>query len=128
MSLLISQLRPLLHPMIVHFSIALLYASVVLAWLGYVPKHPNLTRASFYALVYTLVLAALGAGFTALTGPDHATGDPSVPGLLASHQTFASPTVLLAVSMVAVRFLVTRGIGAGARWRIWPAQWCCWSA
>ena len=103
---LVQQIRPLLHPMIVHFPIALLFASVALDWLGYWLRHPNLTRAGFY----TLVLGALGAGFAALSGPDHATGDASVPLLLASHQNFASLTVALAVVMVAIRFLLTDGI------------------
>lgn len=108
---LFQQLRPLIHPMVVHFPIALLYVSVLLDWLGYLLKHANLTRAGFY----TLVLGAMGAGVASLTGPDAATGDASVPGLLAWHQTFASLTVILAVCMFAVRFLVARGLrGAGA--------------
>src|SRR5690349_5932541 len=73
LSQLISQLRPLLHPMIVHFPIALLFASVALDWAGYWFKQSNLTRAGFYVLV----LGALGSGVAALTGPDHVTGDAS---------------------------------------------------
>lgn len=108
---LIAQLRPLLHPMLVHFPIALLFASVALDWLGYWLKHPNLTRAGFY----TLALGAFAAGIAALSGPDHATGDPSVPVLLAAHQTWASVTVGLAVVMVASRFIAARGLrGSGA--------------
>jgi uncharacterized membrane protein len=103
---LLGQLRPLLHPMLVHFPIALLFASIALDWLGYWLKHPNLTRAGFY----TLVLGAMGAGLAALSGPDHAAGDPSVPALLAAHQTFASLTVLLAVSLVAMRFVSVAGL------------------
>lgn len=106
LSQLISQLRPLLHPMLVHFPIALLFASVALDWAGYWIKHPNLTRAGFYVLM----LGALGAGVAALTGPDHVTGDASVMSLLADHQNFASLTVALAVSMTAVRFLTVGGI------------------
>lgn len=103
---LVEQLRPLIHPMLVHFPIALIFASVALDWSGFWLNHPNLTRAGFY----TLVLGALGAGFAALTGPDHATGDASVPGLLAMHQNFASLTVGLAVVMVAARFLAPNGV------------------
>ena len=55
----------------------------------------------------------MSAGIAALSGPDHATGDPRVPYLLASHQTFASLTVMLAVALFAVRFLATRGIRGG---------------
>ena len=108
---LFQQLRSLVHPMFVHFPIALLFASVALDWLGYWLKHPNLTRAGFY----TLTLGALGAGIAALSGPDHATGDPSVPFLLASHQNFASLTVGLAVVMFAARFVAADGLrGPGA--------------
>lgn len=106
---LVAQLRPLLHPMLVHFPIALLFASVALDWLGYWLKHPNLTRAGFY----TLVLGAFAAGIAALSGPDHATGDASVPALLAAHQTWASVTVGLAVVMVAARFIAARGLSGG---------------
>lgn len=109
---LIGQLRPLLHPMIVHFPIALLFASVALDWAGYWLKHPNLTRAGFYVLV----LGALGAGIAALTGPDHVTGDASVMSLLADHQNFASLTVALAVFMAAARFLTVGGIRG--RWAL----------
>src|SRR5215472_13122166 len=106
---LIEQLRPLVHPMLVHFPIALLFGSVALDWLGYWLKHPNLTRAGFY----TLVLGALSVGVAALTGPDHATGDPSVPGLLAAHQNFATLTIATAVGLFAWRFLAARGVSGG---------------
>ena len=44
---LVQQLRPLLHPMLVHFPIALLFASVALDWLGYLSgaQHPPATGA-----------------------------------------------------------------------------------
>ncbi|HEV8192295.1 MAG TPA: DUF2231 domain-containing protein, partial [Ktedonobacterales bacterium] len=108
----ISQLRPLLHPMLVQFPIALLCASVALDWAGYWLKQPNLTRAGFYVLV----LGTLGAGVVALTGPDHVTGDASVMSLLADHQNFASLTVALAVFMTAARCLTIEGIRG--RWAL----------
>lgn len=103
---LIGSLRPLLHPMLVHFPIALLFASVALDWAGFWLGHAGLTRAGFY----TLVLGALGAGVAALSGPDHATGGPAVVALLVSHQSFALLTVALAVSLTAVRFFAADGI------------------
>ncbi|HEY7780397.1 MAG TPA: DUF2231 domain-containing protein [Ktedonobacterales bacterium] len=105
-SSLIQSLRPLIHPMVVHFPIALLYGSVALDWLGYWLQHPNLTRAGFYALV----LGTAGAGIAALTGPDHVAGGADVAALLASHQSFALLTVALAVGLMTVRFLATNGI------------------
>lgn len=103
---LINHLRPLLHPLLIHFPIALLYASVALDWIGFGFKQPNLTRAGFY----TLVLGALGAGVAALTGPDHAAKDAEVAGLLAAHQNMATLTVVVAVTLVAIRFFAIDGL------------------
>jgi len=101
---LIAELRPLLHPILVHFPIALLFASVALDLPGYLLRRPGLTRAGFYALV----LGTLGAGVAALAGPDHV--PPEAAGLLASHEAFALVTVVLAVALVAVRFVATDGL------------------
>lgn len=107
---LIASLRPLIHPMLVHFPIALLFASVALDWLGYWLRRPGFTRAGFY----TLALGALSAGLAALAGPDHVVGEPAV-SLLAWHQLFALLTVVLAVALVAIRFFAVDGLtGRGA--------------
>src|SRR5579884_3512057 len=102
---LINSLRPLVHPMLVHFPIALLFASVALDWVGYWLRRPGFTRAGFY----TLALGALSAGLAALVGPDHVVGEPA-QALLAWHQLFALLTVLLAVALVAVRFFAVDGL------------------
>jgi uncharacterized membrane protein len=106
---LISQLRGLLHPIVVHFPIALLFASVGLDWVGYAFRLPNLTRAGFYVLA----LGAAGAGVAALTGPDHAAGDATVVSLLTLHQSFALITVALAVALLLVRYMAADGLGGG---------------
>jgi uncharacterized membrane protein len=106
---LVSQLRGLLHPIVVHFPIALLFASVGLDWVGYLFRLPNLTRAGFYVLA----LGALGAGVAALTGPDHAAGDATVVSLLTLHQSFALITVALAVALLLVRYMAADGLGRG---------------
>src|SRR5258708_3947586 len=106
---LVSQLRGLLHPIVVHFPIALLFASVGLDWVGYLFRLPNLTRAGFYVLA----LGALGAGVAALTGPDYAAGDATVVSLLTLHQSFALITVALAVALLLVRYMAADGLGRG---------------
>jgi uncharacterized membrane protein len=108
---LVGDLRPLLHPMVVHFPIALLCAGVALDWAGYWLRLANLTRGGFYLLT----LGAAGAGVAALVGPDHAAGGAAVASLLTLHQTFALVTVALAVALTAVRFFAADGIaGRGA--------------
>jgi uncharacterized membrane protein len=99
-------LKSLVHPMLVHFPIALLFASVTLDWIGFWLNHAGLTRAGFY----TLVLGALGAGMAALSGPDQVTGTAVVNSLFVNHQNFALLTVSLAVSMVVVRLFAVDGI------------------
>jgi uncharacterized membrane protein len=109
---LIGNIRPLLHPMLVHFPIALLLTSIALDWSGLCLRMAHLTRAGFYSLV----LGALGAGLAALSGPDHVSGDPQVMALLVAHQSFALITVSIAVALVAVRFIATDGIAG--RWAV----------
>jgi uncharacterized membrane protein len=103
---LIHTLRPLLHPMLVHFPIALLCASVAADWAGVWLRYANLTRMGYYLLV----LGTAGAGVAALTGPDHVPGDATVAALLASHQSFALITVALAASLMWLRFFPSDGI------------------
>lgn len=107
-SSIVSSLRPLVHPMLVHFPIALLFASVALDWFGYWLRRPGFTRAGFY----TLALGAAGAGVAALAGPDHVSGD-AAQVLLAWHQLFAALTVVLAVGLMAIRFFLVDGLAAG---------------
>src|SRR5579859_2002741 len=106
---LLRDLRPLLHPIVVHFPIALLFVSVGVDWLGFWLRNLNLTRAGFY----TLVLGTAGAGVAALTGPDHASGGADVVALLTQHQTFALITVAIAAALMWVRFLTADGIRDG---------------
>jgi uncharacterized membrane protein len=104
----LDSLRPLLHPILVHFPIALLFASATLDLAGYIFRVVNLTRAGFYVLV----LGVAGAGVAAITGPDHATGSIAADALLISHQNFALLTVALGVSLLLVRFFAADGISA----------------
>jgi uncharacterized membrane protein len=106
---LITQLRGVLHPILVHFPIALLYASVALDWVGYLFRASGISRAGFY----TLALGAAGAGVAALSGPDHATGDATVGSLLTLHESFALITVALSVSLLLVRYMAADGIVGG---------------
>jgi uncharacterized membrane protein len=106
---LVSQLRGLLHPIVVHFPIALLFTSVALDWIGYIVRSSDVSRAGFYVLA----LGAAGAGVAALTGPDHAQGDATVGSLLTLHESFALITVAAAVSLLLVRYVAADGLGGG---------------
>ncbi len=110
---LLATWRPLLHPMVVHFPIALVYVTVALDWIGYLFRLPAVTRAGFYVLV----AGTAGAGAAAITGPDHAGGDATVQSLMVSHQSFALIAVALAVGLLLIRFFAIdgmTGVAAGA--------------
>jgi len=106
MASFLNSLRLLLHPILVHFPIALLFASVALDLVGYIFRNVNLTRAGFYLLL----LGVAGAGAAAIAGPDHATGSATADALLISHQNFALLTVALGVALLLVRFFAADGI------------------
>jgi uncharacterized membrane protein len=106
MSNFLNSLRPLLHPILVHFPIALLFACVALDLAGYIFRIANLTRAGFYVLT----LGVAGAGVSAIIGPDHATGSAAADALLIAHQNVALLTVALGVSLLLVRFFAADGI------------------
>ena len=104
---LIGQFRGVLHPILVHFPIALLFASVALDWVGYIFRSSGLSRAGFYVLA----LGAAGAGLAALSGPDQARGDATVGSLLTLHESFALITVAVAVGLLLVRYMAADGLG-----------------
>lgn len=101
---LVDDLRANAHLMLVHFPIALLFTAAALDWAGYWLRRPVITRFGFYLLA----LGAVGAIAAALFGPEP---DPDVPlALFAWHTLFALTTVVVALGLVAARFITTDGL------------------
>src|SRR3954454_19409189 len=101
----------LLHPMIVHFPIALLIASVVLDALGIGFRRASLTQAGFY----TLIGGSLGAAASVLTGPEHEAKDAAALTILHRHELFAALMVFCCLILVGMRLGNVEGLyGAGA--------------
>lgn len=100
----------ILHPVIVHFPIALLIASVVLDACGVGFRRLSLTQAGFY----TLIIGSLGATAAVLSGPEHAAKDAASLTILHRHELFAALTVLCCLIMVGMRLGNAEGLfGAG---------------
>jgi uncharacterized membrane protein len=100
-----------LHPLIVHFPIALLIASVVLDALGVGFRRASLTQAGFY----TLIGGSLGATAAVLTGPEHEAKDAAALTILHRHELFAALMVLCCLILVGMRLGNVNGLyGAGA--------------
>lgn len=101
----------LLHPMIVHFPIALLIASVALDTLGVGFRRAGLTQAGFY----TLIGGSLGAAASVLTGPEREAKDAAALTVLHRHELFAALMVLCCLVLVGMRLGNVEGLyGAGA--------------
>jgi uncharacterized membrane protein len=99
------------HPLIVHFPIALLIASVVLDALGVGFRRASLTQAGFY----TLIGGSLGATAAVLTGPEHAAKDAASLTILHRHELFAALMVFCCLILVGMRLGNVNGLyGTGA--------------
>lgn len=95
-----------LHPLIVHFPIALLITSVVLDALGVGFRRASLTQAGFY----TLISGSLGAAAAVLTGPEHAAKDAASLTILHRHELFAALMVLCCLILVGMRLGNVNGL------------------
>lgn len=94
-----------LHPLLVHFPIALILSAAAAELLALVTKRPSFRQAG----AYCLVLAVLGTIPTYVTGQflsDHAPKDAAA--LIATHERFATATLVLAVLALGGRVLVWR--------------------
>lgn len=94
------------HPLIVHFPIALLLVAVVLDLLALALKRPSLHRVA----LWNLCLGTIGAGVAVLTGREAAEVAKhsfQIWKVMEQHQRFGFATLILATLASALR-LVTR--------------------
>ncbi len=107
-----------LHPMVVHFPIALLVTTVVFEALGYFLKKDELRKAGVYTLVLGLAGAVAGVmtGSVQLENIEAATGTEEF-GAISAHMRFGYLTILIFTAYLLVRLrakavLPTLAIGA----------------
>ena len=102
------------HPLFVHFPIALLLAAFGLEALGIILKHERLQ----YAAAWNLVLGAVGAIAAVITGllaEGTISAGGAVGDLLRTHETLALVATGLAVVLAAWRLRLRRGMSRPAR-------------
>lgn len=101
---------PVLHPLVVHFPIALLIVSVLLDAAGVLLRRASLTQAGFACLV----IGSTGAAAATLTGPTNNATSAAAFALLRWHTAFATVTVAACLIMVGMRLGNAEGLrGAG---------------
>ena len=105
-----------IHPLVVHFPIALLCAAALMYWLGFLARRQSWQ----WSALWTLVLGVLGAAVAVATGLYAAPGvmlAPSVKtALLANHKRIMIAVLILSVVLalwaIAARPMPARGRGA----------------
>jgi uncharacterized membrane protein len=104
-----------IHPLVVHFPIALLLAAALMYWMGFLARRESWQ----WSGMWTLVLGALGAAAAAATGLYAAPGvmlAPSVKtALLANHKQIMIAVAMLSAALalwaIAARPIPARGRG-----------------
>ena len=94
-----------IHPMVVHFPIALLITSVVFDFLATRWRHKSFQDAGFY----TLLAGLLGAAVAVLTGAmaEELAEDTGIPeSVLEIHEALGYATLLFFIGLLALRLLM----------------------
>lgn len=94
-----------IHPMVVHFPIALLITSVVFDLLSTRWRHKSFQDAGFY----TLIAGLLGAAVAVLTGAmaEELAEDKGIPeSVLEIHEALGYATLLFFIGLLALRLLM----------------------
>lgn len=96
-----------LHPLVIHFPIALLISALAFDLVGVLWRRSAFTSAGLYAQT----LGALGAAAAVLTGNQAEEAVEAIPGiesLLELHERLGQVTLWVAVAAVALRWYLTR--------------------
>ena len=107
----------LLHPVVVHFAIALLAVAVVTDLLALVSKKENLRQMAVY-LLYIGTAAAIGAVLSGLQAVEVVKVPDEAAELVADHRLSGIITMWLFVALTAMRYAFDR-MGLMAR----PVKW-----
>ncbi|PSR20153.1 MAG: hypothetical protein C7B45_16280 [Sulfobacillus acidophilus] len=97
---------PVIHPMLVHFPIVLLYGSVLTGLLGLLWRTPDrfFDRSSFWLLVLGLI-AGIVASAAGVISEQFVKWTPTTIALLSAHQTYAVLTGLFTILALISRII-----------------------
>jgi len=113
-------LPPTIHPMVVHFPIAMLYITLVvdvIGWVAYPDRDRFYARAGFWLLTGSCaaIIAAMVAGVISEQSI-HLT--PTTAAMLSQHQHYAILTGLFAGAAWILRLLTAYGRRSGEGWSV----------
>lgn len=119
-------LPPTIHPMLVHFPIALLYLCLFIELLGRIvqPRDRFYDRVSFWLLILAF-LAGVAAAAGGVISEQYVRWTPTTIALLSAHQRDAVLTGILVLLTIGARLL---GRYSGGRYRNSPSGWSVWGS
>lgn len=94
-----------LHPMVVHFPIALLVTSVLLDLIGLVTRRDDLKKAGFYTLIAG-VLGGIAGAVTGFGAEEAAEELPGVEAMVEKHESLVIAALVIFGVMLAYRLLI----------------------
>lgn len=106
-NLMYSLLPATIHPMVVHFTIAILYLAVLTEVIAYFKKDDFYERAGFLLLGLG-VLSTIAAGVAGVVSEHYDVITPAVASLLATHRFFGETTGVIFLIAFVIRFLTRR--------------------
>lgn len=106
-NLLYALLPATIHPMVVHFTIAILYLAVLTEVIAYFTKDPFYERSGFL-LIGLGVLSTIAAGLAGVVSEHYDNITPAVAKLLAVHRFFGETTGVIFLTVWILRFLARR--------------------
>ena len=113
---------PTIHPMVVHFPIALLYLTLLIEIIGYlVPRQDHFfDRAGFWTLTLSL-FAIVGAAAAGMISEQFVKWTPTTAPILYAHQRDAILTGVFALGAWVVRWfgMFPKSGRQGASWSLW---------
>lgn len=93
-----------IHPMMVHFPIALLIASIFLDFLSIIAKKDTFEKSAFYLLVLG-ILGAVAAIIFGLLAEDAASKRPNIADTIETHEALAFITTGIFIALLIVRYI-----------------------
>lgn len=111
---------PIIHPMMVHFPIVLLWGSLFTTVLGFFWRAPDrfFDRSSFWLLVLGLI-AGIWTAATGVISEQFVKWTPTTSALLSTHQTYAVLTGLFTILALVSRLLARYPRARDTQGRAW---------
>ena len=113
MSMLYHLFPPTIHPMVIHFTISIIYLTTLAGLVGLFVKKDGFYPKVFFILLTLSILATLAAGVAGVISESYVTVSGQVASMLETHKHYGELTGVVLVIAWAVQWLAQR-----KQWRV----------